>query len=258
MFEILLSLNLSAVDWSIAFFCAVLVGFAKTGIGGVGILIVPLMASIFPAKISVGVLLPMLCIADIFAVKYYHRHADWSLMLKPIPWAVMGILIGVWVGKDLDTDAFRYIIGSIILSILVFMIFKEYKKNKNKGEGKKNYKGWMFGAVIGLLGGFTTMVGNAAGPIWAVYLLAMKLPKYAYIGTGAWFFLILNHFKVPFHIFVWKTITWQTFCFNLVMIPGIIVGAFLGIYTIKRIDEKSFRQLILFLAAIASLKLLTF
>ncbi|MHC4874198.1 MAG: sulfite exporter TauE/SafE family protein, partial [Planctomycetota bacterium] len=123
--EILTSMNLTGSEWALAFLCAILVGFAKTGITGTGILIVPLMASLFPAKASVGILLPMLCIADFFAVKYYHRHADWKLMLKPMPWAVGGILIGVWVGKGLDSDSFRYIIGGLVLAILVFMIIRE-------------------------------------------------------------------------------------------------------------------------------------
>lgn len=249
--EILTNMNLTNSEWALAFLCAVLVGFAKTGIGGTGILIVPLMASLFPAKASVGILLPMLCIADVFAVKYYHSHADWKLMLKPMPWAIVGILIGVWVGKDLDSETFRYIIGGLVLAILIFMIVRERYTSEDKIPNNLP-----FAVVVGLLGGFTTMVGNAAGPVWTIYLLAMRLPKYAFIGTGAWFFLILNQFKVPFHIWIWETITWQTFCFNLAMIPGIAIGAFLGIFVIKKINENIFKRLIQILAVAAALKLL--
>lgn len=250
--EILSNLQLSTSDWVLAYLCAILVGFAKTGISGTGILVVPLIACVFPARQSVGILLPMLCMADFFAVKYYHRHADWKLMLKPMPWAVLGILLGVYVGKDLNSDQFRYIIGGLVLAILIFMVLRE----KYGKIGENIPDNWYFAVPVGLLGGFTTMVGNAAGPVWTIYLLAMRLPKYAFIGTGAWFFLILNHFKVPFHIFSWETITWQSFAFDLAMIPGIVLGAFLGVYTVKRINENIFRHLIQVLAIIAAIKLL--
>jgi hypothetical protein len=256
--EILTSLGLEPWQWAVAIFVGVLVGFAKTGIGGAGILCVPLMAMVFEAKQSVGVLVVMLCMADWFAVKYYHRHANWKYIWKPMPWAVLGILIGVVVGKDLESEYFGKMIGSIVLIIIGLMIWRERSATGEDGTEKeiKIPDSWYFAAIIGMLGGFTTMVGNAAGPVWTIYLLAVRLPKYEFIGTGAWFFLILNHFKIPFHIFSWETISRQTFAFDVAMLPAIIVGAILGIFTVKRINEKSFRHIIQGLAIVAAIKLL--
>ena len=99
--------------------------------------------------------------------------------------------------------------------------------------------------LLGLAGGFATMIGNAAGPVMAMYLLAMRIPKFTYIGTGAWFFFLVNLFKVPLHVVFWKTITLKTVSFNLMMAPAIIFGVFLGIQIVKIIPEKLYRVLVI-------------
>ena len=104
---------------------------------------------------------------------------------------------------------------------------------------------WWFAMLLGLAGGFATMIGNAAGPVMAMYLLAMRIPKFTYIGTGAWFFFLVNLFKVPLHVVFWKTITLKTVSFNLMMAPAIIFGVFLGIQIVKIIPEKLYRVLVI-------------
>ena len=105
-------------------------------------------------------------------------------------------------------------------------------------------KKWWYSAVFGLLGGFTTMIGNAAGPVMSVYLLSMRKEKMEYIGINAWFFLVVNLLKIPLQVFVWENITWETFSLNLVMLPVIGGGAWLGIYIVKLFPEKAFRRFI--------------
>jgi hypothetical protein len=113
----------------------------------------------------------------------------------------------------------------------------------------------VFAALIGLTGGFATMAANAAGPIWILYLVALGLPRYAFIGTGAWFFLILNVFKLPFQAGL-GNLTPAALAIDLALLPAILVGAGLGILTVKRIDESLFAGLVKGLAVLASLKLL--
>ena len=103
---------------------------------------------------------------------------------------------------------------------------------------------WWYSSIFGLLGGFTTMIGNAAGPVLSVYLLSMRKGKMEYIGINAWFFLVVNFLKIPLQIFVWDNITWHTFTLNLVMIPVIMIGAWLGIRLVKLFPENVFRRFI--------------
>jgi hypothetical protein len=110
---------------------------------------------------------------------------------------------------------------------------------------------WGFAGLLGLSGGFATMIGNAAGPLLSLYLLSMRLPKNIYIGTAAWFFFIVNISKVPLHIIFWKTITWESLSFNLLMVVPIIAGAVGGFYIVKLIPEKAYRIFII-LSTLAS------
>lgn len=248
MEQILQYLDLSFYQWLLLCLCGVFVGMGKTGIGGLGMLVVPLLAAAFGGKYSAGLLLPMLAFADIFGVRYYNRHAEWKYILKLLPWAIAGILLGLWVGENINDEQFKELMAVIILVSLGIMIWRERKK-----EEVPDY--WWFSSLVGLAGGFATMIGNAAGPIMAVYLLSMHLPKNSYIGTGAWFFLIINYFKIPLHIFVWQTITWESITLDVVTFPFIFVGAWLGFKLVKLIPEKPYRIFVIVTTAIASIRL---
>jgi len=96
------------------------------------------------------------------------------------------------------------------------------------------------------------MVGNLAGAFSNIYFLAMRLPKNQFIGTAAWLFLIVNIIKLPFHFFVWKTITLESLQLNLMLLPGILLGFFVGVRFIKHIKEAFFRKMILVLTAVGA------
>jgi uncharacterized membrane protein YfcA len=108
---------------------------------------------------------------------------------------------------------------------------------------------------MGFTAGLTTQLANAAGPVTTIYLLAMKLPKFEFIGTGAWYFLILNWLKMA--IFTTeKRITLQTMAADISMLPLIAVGAIAGIFILKKVPQKWFNIIVQILAAAAALKLL--
>lgn len=242
--------NLPTMHWFWLLLSALLIGMAKAGIKGMGLIIVPLMASIFGGKPSAGLVLPMLVVADVFAVGYYHRHARWEYLWKLLPAAVVGVLIGVWVGEVISDDVFKSLIVVFILSCLVLMLWQE-----RGGLPPEITQSWYFGMAFGLIGGFSTMIGNAAGPFMAVYLLSTRLPKNNFIGTGAWFFFLVNLFKVPFHVFVWETITWPSLQLNLFCIPAIAIGIVTGIRIVRWIPEKEFRYFIIIMTTIVSARL---
>ena len=250
MFDFLQSLELTEFQWILLIIAGLFVGMGKTGIAGLGLLIVPLLATAFGGKASAGLLLPMLAIADVFAVFYYNRHAEWKFVLKLLPFTIIGIFIGIYVGEIVNDEQFKIIMGAIIIISLFIMVWRE-----KKGNQKEIPDYWWFSALFGLAGGFSTMIGNAAGPIMAVYLLSMRLPKNTYIGTGAWFFLLVNYFKIPFHVMVWDTIDLQSFSINVAMFPFIMLGAYLGINIIKKIPEKTYRIFVMIMTGIAAIRL---
>lgn len=247
------SFDISSSDWVWIVFCALCVGMSKTGVSGLGMLVVPILASVFGAKASTGILLPMLVMGDLFGVIYYHRHANLKLLLKLVPATVAGILVGVYVGQLVDDGQFKMIVALVVISGLILMILNEKKKTKELIPHN-----WFFASFAGLLSGFTTMIGNSAGPVMTIYFLSLNLRKNNFIGTFAWFFLLVNLFKVPFHVIQWQTIDSNTFMLNLTMLPVILMGAFIGVRIVKLIPEKPYRIFIIGTTALAAIKLAFF
>ena len=206
-----------------------------------------LMADAFSAKASTGILLPLLIFADIMAVSYYNRHANWKLLLRFLPWMVVGVIFGAYLGKDLPEDIFKKGMALIILASVVIMFAWERYDKSNIPE-----KMWFAGSM-GLTAGFTTMIGNLAGPFANLFFLATRLPKNEFIGTSAWVFFIVNNFKVPFHIFSWETITWDTFKTDLTLVPFVAIGFFVGVKLLSFFSEQFFRQFILIVTAIGAI-----
>lgn len=210
--------------------CAMGIGMAKTGLGGLGMVVVPVMANIFGAKSSTGILLILLILADFFGVRYYHMHADIRQLVKLIPSTIFGILTGVLIGDILSDVDFQFLLGAVIISGALIMVIKVDIKENN-----------LFSIAVGFLGGFITMIGNAAGPIMSIYFLSMGFDKNKFIGTAAWFFLFVNLLKVPMHVFIWKTIDLNILLFDLSLFPFILVGAVTGVWIVKKIPERPYK-----------------
>lgn len=223
---------------------------SKTGVHGAGMLAVPLLVNVFGGQSSSGVLLPMLVMADVLGVWYYHRHASWSHLKILFPWAALGVIFGTVVGEYIDDKIFKIIMAVIILVSVVVMVWLE------RGHKKDVPHQQSFAVTTGILSGFTSMVGNLAGTVMAVYLLSIRLPKNVFIGTTAWFFMATNWFKVPFHVFVWHTITLNTLLFDLLSLPFILLGAYLGIIIVRRLSERTYRWFIIAMTIVAAVFML--
>jgi uncharacterized membrane protein YfcA len=220
---------------------------AKTGVHGAGMLSVPLLAIAFGGRSSSGLMLPMLLIADVFGVWYYHRHASLKHLKILFPWAAIGIIAGSIAGIFISDEVFKVIMAITIFTSLIIMIWME------TGGKEKIPDNLYLGIAAGFFGGFTSMIGNLAGTVMAVYFLSMRLPKNNFIGTAAWFFLVINWFKVPFHLWVWHTINTDSWTMALILLPVIIVGALTGIWLVKRMSEKTYRWFIIAMTAVAAL-----
>ncbi len=241
-------LNVSPFVWLLTLGSAFLVGLSKSGIKGIGMISIPVMVWLYGAQASVGILLPILVFGDSMALIQYHKSGRIKEILKLFPFAAVGIIGAVLVGSYINDKQFKDAIAGILLLSLLIMLFNEIRGKK---ESLSNSV--FFRSFFGITGGFATMIGNAAGPIFNLYILSMRLPKNSFIGTGAWFFLILNLFKVPFHIFSWHTITADTFHMDILMIPGILVGAIAGKRLVKLIPEKTYRFFIYVVIFISSI-----
>jgi len=243
--------DLNSTGWFVVAFCAFVVGVSKTGIPGLGILHVPLMAMVLPARQSTGILLGMLILGDLFAAGYYRHSAEWKHVLRPLPPAVAGIVAGWWVMGFVTNEQLAPMIGGIVLVMLAL----NYWRTRVRGADAPIPTQWWFTALMGFVAGLTTMMANAAGPVMVIYLLAMRLPKFAFIGTSAWFFFAVNWLKVPFSMSL-DLITSESIKLDLMMLPLIAAGSAAGILFLKRIPQKAFNSLIQILAAAAAIKLL--
>ena len=227
-----------------------LIGMSKTGISGVGLMVVPLLANAFGGRPSVGLLLPILIFADIFAVTWYNRHARWKHIVRLLPWAFAGIILATLIGKSISDQTFNRLLAALVIGGIAILLWRDIRSDKLKIPQSR----WFAGG-LGLLGGFSTMIGNAAGPVMALYLLSMRLPKNSFIGTGAWFFFIVNLSKVPMHIWSWKTISLNSFVLDVMVIPAVAAGAFLGIWLVRLLPEKFYRLLVIVTTLLSALLL---
>ncbi|MCL2472137.1 MAG: sulfite exporter TauE/SafE family protein [Treponema sp.] len=242
--------NLLTWQWVAWIILGLFIGVSKTGFNSITAVIVPVIALIFGAKESTGIILPMLIFADVMAVSYYHREVEWKYVFKPLPWALAGFAAAILADKLVPVQEFKYLMGSSIFVGLVVMIWNDHRSKDNPPPS-----GWWFSALFGIAGGFSTMIGNIAGPIMAVYLLSMKLPKKNFVGTTAWFFFIINLLKLPVQILFWNNITTKTLLFDLTLVPVIIIGAVLGVFLVKVISESLYRKTVVILSMISTILL---
>lgn len=227
-----------------------LLGMGKAGIKGLGVIIVLLMAIVFGSKTSTGILIPMMVFADILAVFYYHQHAQWKFLLKLLPMMVIGVLFGIWLGNHISQEAFKQLMAIFILIAVIIMFLLDTVKT---GKIPNNP---LFAGSMGLFSGITSMIGNLAGSFADIYFLAMRLPKNEFIGTAAWLFLIINVFKLPFHIFSWQTVSGKSLFLNLILVPVVWIGFLLGVFIVKRISNNLYRKFIFIATAIGAVFML--
>lgn len=250
MAEIINPLQSDWLTWGITLFCAFVSGISKSGLKGFAMINIPILAHLYGGMASAGILLPFLIFGDLFALIVYRKKMEWSYISKLLPWALIGITVATFTGKYVSDDQFRITIAIAILVCLAIIIYKDIKKE----EGGFTEKRW-FSTSLGLSGGFATMIGNAAGPIFNLYLMTMRLPKETFIATGAAFYLLLNTLKVPIHAFYWHSITWETIQLNFVLLPALLAGAFLGKRLVKIIPEKAYRRFVIVVIALSAVLL---
>lgn len=231
---------------------AFLIGFSKTGLPNMIIFVITLLMLAFPAKESIGILLPLLLIGDGFALTYHRRNVVWRHLIVLLPWVLVGMVIGYFTLLYVTNEQLKPIIGVIVLLMICVHFILNFL-----GQDMQRIlpsSAW-FVSSMGVLAGFTTMVGNAAGGVMTVYFLVRGLPKNELIGTGVWFYLSVNLIKFPFYLQL-GIINKDILLLSFMLIPIIFIGAFVGIRLLRIIPQRLFQRLILLFATIGGIYLL--
>lgn len=226
--------------------CAFMVGMAKTGMPGLGILAIPIMVlTLGTARQAAGWMLPILCCADVFAVYYWRKNAAAGRLFSLMPWVLGGVACGA-VALSLEERHLRPLVGGIIFVMLCLYLWRRYQADKILPAHPMPY---------GIAAGFATTVANAAGPVMSLYLLSMRLPKEDFVATGAWFFFFINLIKVPIYVYQ-GMITRESLMFGVSMSPAVLVGALAGRWMISRIPTAVFEWSVIILTAVSTILLL--
>lgn len=236
--------------WAGAITCAVIIGGAKTGMPGFGILAVPWFAWLFhdQVKLSAGALLPLLCVADVMAVWLYRSNAAIHHLWHMLPWVLIGMGMGAAALWMLDNAVLRPVLGGMLVAMIAMHIWRKRQRDQR-------VPGRAVGAGFGVAAGLTTTIANAAGPVMNIYLLGQRLPKEDFIAAGAWFFFAVNLAKLPLYG-VNGMITGQTLLIDLCLVPGVVIGSLIGRRVVKRIPQGAFELAVLLLAAVGACMLL--
>lgn len=243
--------ELGPAQWTAVVVALLLVGAAKTSFSGLGVVAVALFALALPARESTGALLPLLLVGDLLAVLLYRRHADWRRLGRLLPWVAVGVALGALVVGRVDDDQMRRLIGLTLLGVLAAALLQ--RRLARAAEQLPPEARWAV-PLVGVLAGALTMLANAAGPLLSLYLLAAGLPVLSFLGTSAWFFLVVNAFKVPFSVGL-GLITGPTLVLALVTAPAVVVGALVGRVVVQRVDQALFERVTLGLTFVAAVRL---
>ena len=242
--------ELTTAQWLLALLSAFGLGVAKSGFAGVGLFHVVVFAYLFGAKDSTGIVLPMLIFGDVCAVAAFRQHARWDYICSMSLPTALGVVIGWALMNSLSELAYKPVIGSIILGLAALQTARMWRPGWFEHVPHAMWFAWS----LCLISGFSTMLANAAGGIIALYLVTVSLQKLELVGTTAWFFLLLNLFKVPFSAQL-GLIGWDTLAINVVLTPMIVLGLLAGRWLIHRIPQRQFDSLVLLLSSVAALRL---
>jgi uncharacterized membrane protein YfcA len=226
-----------------------LYGFSKTGVPGAGVLASPLLALALGPTVASGFVMPLLLVGDLFALARYRQHANWPLIVRLVPGVLVGIALTALLFRYVDTHALARIVGLLVLVSVGLEVWRR-RRPEPTAEGPAPHR--LAAGFFGTLAGMTTMAANSGGAAMQLYLLNMRVSMLAFMGTFAWFFVILNAIKVPILVGL-GFLDLDTLRADLWFLPVVVAGALLGYATFSRLNERVFANLALALSAVAAI-----
>jgi uncharacterized membrane protein YfcA len=238
-------------------FAALLVGFSKTAVSGANTVSLAVFAAVLPARASTGVLLPVLIAGDLLAVLTYRRHAHWPTLWRLFPAVAAGVVLGTLFLVWADDGVVRTSIGAILLLMAGVTVWRRRRDPAEDGgpDAVTTRAGRAKARSYGVLGGFTTMVANAGGPVMSMYLLSAGFRKLGFLGTSAFFFLIVNVSKVPFSAGL-GLIDGRSLLLDAALVVFVVPGALFGTWAVDRINQQLFERLVIAATVVGGLQLL--
>ncbi|MFC7259224.1 sulfite exporter TauE/SafE family protein [Streptomyces lutosisoli] len=235
---------------------ALLVGFSKTAVSGANTVSLAIFAAVLPARASTGVLLPILIVGDVLAVLTYRRHAHWPTLWRLFPAVAAGVVLGTLFLVWADDGVVRTSIGAILLLMAAVTVWRRRAAAQDdEPDSVATRTGRIKARSYGVLGGFTTMVANAGGPVMSMYLLSAGFRKLGFLGTSAFFFLIVNVSKVPFSVGL-GLIDGHSLLLDAALAAFVVPGAFIGKWAVNRINQLLFERLVIAATVVGGVQLL--
>ncbi|AVH55165.1 MULTISPECIES: sulfite exporter TauE/SafE family protein [Streptomyces] len=236
---------------------ALLVGFSKTAVSGANTVSLAIFAAVLPARASTGVLLPVLIAGDVLAVLTYRRHAHWPTLWRLFPAVAVGVVGGTLFLTWADDGIVRTSIGAILLLMAAVTLWRRrvVAAQEEEPDSVLTRTGRIKARSYGALGGFTTMVANAGGPVMSMYLLSAGFRKLGFLGTSAFFFLIVNVAKVPFSVGL-GLIDGNSLLLDAALVAFVVPGAFIGKWAANRINQVFFERLVIAATVVGGAQLL--
>lgn len=248
--------ELAPTAWALLALAALLVGISKTALPGIIPISVAIFASFLPPKESTAALLLLLILGDVFALLSYRHHADIRTLLRLIPTVALGIVAGAFFLAFAEDVLVRRIIGGILLLLIIFTLWQKLRRSRTADTPTNAIRGGGFSrAGYGALGGFTTMVANAGGPVMSLYFLSAGFQVKAFLGTAAWFFAVVNLSKVPIMAGL-GLFTPQVLTVDLFLVPAVVIGAFAGRWITARMNQRAFEVIVIVFTILGALYLL--
>lgn len=237
-------------SFAVMLIAGLITGFSKFSVGGMGLLVLPIVMIAFPGPEALGVLMPLYIITDVMAVWSYKRHIAWPVLIRLLPLALLGVLIGGHFLANINAQQFVNFLGVIIIAMILLGLYLDFRPATFMRKPWAAYS-------MGFLGGVISVIANAAGPLFSLYFLEQKLDKQTYVSTRAWAFFIINLLKLPVYIEI-GLLSQTALKISAMALPGLLVGAFIGYHFLKKVNPVQFKWLIRIMSFMAAIKLFAF
>jgi uncharacterized protein len=239
------------LEWLLLMLGALIAGSSKGGLPGLNTVAVVLFAQVLPARVATGALLPLLIAADVVAVLLFRNAANWRELWRIFPSTAVGVVLGALLLGRIDDAVVKPMMGIIILVLCAL----QFWRSRNTNAGLDLVQHPVTAGLAGIIAGFTTLIANAAGPIMTLYLLAMRLPKHEFVGTTAWFFFVVNLFKLPFMLGL-GLVNLDSLKLDAALLIFVLAGVFIGRFAMHKLEQRLFNTVALVLAFLGGLRLL--
>ncbi len=232
-----------------------IVALSKSGLlGSMGMVGVPLLSLVMPAREAAGMLLPVLLVMDAIGLLAYRGQFNQKILITMLPGALLGVVIGWTLFSFVSDDAVLLLVGLLTLAFVFDAVMPKRAISEQK-PASQTKSSVLWGRFWGAVAGFTSFISHTGGPPFQIYVLPKKLTPALYAGTSVWFFAIVNMSKLVAYFFLAQLST-SSLKMSASLVPVAIFGMLGGVWLVRRISAKMFYRLAYWLVFLLALKLI--